>query len=272
MNIVPKILIAFAIAYVILCIFVFYIQKDLIFFPSKEISVIPEYKNLKELHIKTKEDIRLNAWFLDNKSDKTIIFLHGNGWNIGYNEWRLKIFDWLWVNALMVDYRGYWKSEGELLKEQDIYDDAEAAYEYVVKSGVPSRNIIIWGQSLGWAVAINLAQNKHVYATIIESSFYSMDEMASKNYAFLPTWLLLRFHFRSDEKISNIHSPIYVIHSPEDEIISYSNWQRLYAKISLKKAFLETKGSHNGWFSESYSLYLSWLNKFLNLNQESSNN
>jgi hypothetical protein len=78
MNILLKFISFIFILYIIICIFVFFIQKSLIFFPSKEFFNIPKTPNLEEIYIQTEDNIKLNAWFLDNKSDKTVIFFHGN--------------------------------------------------------------------------------------------------------------------------------------------------------------------------------------------------
>jgi hypothetical protein len=91
--------------YVTLCGFVFFSQRDLIFFPSREIRSFPRDTNLKEVTLKTQDGINLNAWFIDNQSDKTIIFFHGNGGNIYSNQERITFFQSLGVNALMFDYR-----------------------------------------------------------------------------------------------------------------------------------------------------------------------
>jgi fermentation-respiration switch protein FrsA (DUF1100 family) len=166
------------------------------------------------------------------------------------------------MNALMFDYRGYGKSEGQIHSENDIYLDGEAAYGYILSRGIKPENIIIWGQSLGGTVAIHTAQWKHIFRTIIESSFTSMDSMASGQYWFLPTQLLLQFHFDSINKISNILSPILIIHSPDDEMIGIQNGRELFEKANIPKEFLETRGSHNGGFSQSYLLYIEKLEKF----------
>lgn len=229
MTLVLKIIGILVLIYILFCIFVFFIQKYLIFFPSQGDFLVPKESNLQEVWIQTKDGIHLNSWFLDNKSDRTVIFFHGNGGNISSNQERLQIFNELHLNALMVDYRGYGKSylginknDGTIQKESDLYTDADATYQYLIDKGIKPQNIIIWGQSLGGAIAIHLSQNKDVFATIVESSFTSMNDMASKQYGFLPTRLLLRFHFRSDEKIRNIISPLLLIHSRNDEMIPFS--------------------------------------------------
>lgn len=250
--------------YISTCVLVYVYQKDLMFFPSREIRSFPRDTNVKEVSIQQKsDDIKLNAWFIDNKSDKTVIFFHGNGGNIYSNQERITAFNTLGVNALMFDYRGYGKSHGSIRKEEDIYRDGEAAYQYVLSQWTKPENIIIWGQSLGGAVAIHTAQWRKISQTIIESTFSSMDSMARDQYWFLPTQLLWQFHFRTIDKITNILSPILVIHSPDDEMIGFHNWKDLYEKANTPKEFLETRGSHNGGFSQSYPLYMEKLEKFL---------
>lgn len=249
--------------YIGLCIAVFFFQKNLIFFPSKKVFIFPKEPNLSEISIKTEDNIRLSAWYLDNKSDKTVLFFHGNGGNIFYNQERLSIFNKLRFNAIMIDYRGYGQSDGSIKNEEDLYKDAYAAYKYLTETGgVHPENIVIWGQSLGAAIAIHLAQNKNISATIVESGFYSMDDMARTTYPFLPTSLLLRFHFPSNERIGNIISPVLVIHSIDDEVIPFSNGQKLFEKAKGRKEFLSTRGSHNGGYEKSYDLYISALKKF----------
>ncbi len=258
-----NIFVILAFLYISLCVFVFFSQKDLIFFPSRTITSLPRDTNLKEISFKTQDGVNLNAWFIDNKSEKTILFFHGNAGNIYSNQERLTLFQALWVNALMFDYRGYGKSEGTIQKEDDIYVDGEAAYQYVLSRGIKPENIIIWGQSLGAAVAIHTAQWKNIARTIIESAFVSMDSMASEQYWFLPTHLMLQFHFRNIEAITNIISPILVIHSRDDEIIAFPNGKTLFENAPSPKQFLETSGSHNGGFSQSYTLYQENIVKFL---------
>jgi len=252
-------------SYVAFCIFVFLNQKNLLFFPFKGVFVIPKVDNLEEVYIKTEDRVKLNAWYFDNKSDKTIIFFHGNWGNIFFNRERIKIFNELKINAIMPDYRGYGRSEGEILSEQDLEKDANAVYQYVLSKWTKSENIIIWGQSFGGAVAIDLAKNKNIKALVVESTFSSVDEMASVQFPYLPVKTLLKFHFRNDEKISKIHVPVLIIHSINDEIINFSNWEKLFSLANEPKFFLKTNGTHNGGFSSSFDLYVSTFRDFLKL-------
>ncbi len=251
--------------YVLFCILIFFIQKTFMFFPLKDILPLPISENLQEVSILTEDNVKLNAWFLDNKSDKTVIFYHWNWWNLYYNQGRLKILDELKLNALVFDYRWYWKSEWKIKKEEDLYKDADAVYNYVINKGINPKQIILWGQSLGWSIVINTAQNKDIYGVISESTFYSMDRMARKQFPYLPTSILLRFHFKNYEKINNIKAPILFIHSKNDEMIDFENGKKLFNLRKWEKTFLETSGSHNYWFSKDYALYVKTMKMFLKL-------
>lgn len=97
-------------------------------------------------------------------------------------------------------------------------------------------------------MAIHISQGKKVFATIIESTFRSMDAMASSRYSFLPTSMLLKYRFQSDKKIGNIVSPVLIIHSKNDEMIDISHGKYLFEQANTPKTFLEIQGSHNGGF------------------------
>jgi len=264
-NIVFRFLRLFLIVYVLFCLLIFFIQKTFIFFPLRDTLQLPIANNLKQITIITEDNIKLDAWFLDNKSEKTVIFFHWNWWNLYYNQERLKILDELKLNALVFDYRWYWMSEWEINSEKDLYRDWEAAYNYLINNGINSKQIIFRGQSLGWSIAINTAQNKDIYWVVSESTFYSMDRMARKQFSFLPTFLLLRFHFKNYEKINNIKTPVLFIHSKNDEMIGFENGKDLFDLRTWEKTFLETSWTHNGWFLKDYEMYVSELKKFLKI-------
>lgn len=249
--------------YIGLCVFVFATQENLMFFPVKWINEVLKKDNIQEVSFSTEDGVQLNGWFIDNKSPITIIFFHGNGGNIYYNQERIRIFDELGVNALLFDYRGYGKSEWIIEKEEDFYIDGQAAYMYVINKWIIPWNIIFWGQSLGNAISINTALDKSIGWIIVESAFISMDYMAKVNYGFLPTGFLLKYHFRNIDKISQIQAPILVIHSIEDELISFDNSEKLFQNAHEPKKFLKIQWGHNTGFRTSYTLYISALREFL---------
>ena len=259
-----KIGIFILIAYIGLCLFIFFYQKNLIFFPSKQVSEIPKHMNIEEVFFQTKDNVKLHAWYLDNKANKTVLFFHGNAGNLSDRKQQLEIFNTLNLNALIFDYRGYGKSNGTITNETDLYLDANAALEYLQKEKkIPLPEIIAWGRSLGGAIAIDTTQNRKVFAVIIESTFFSMDAMARKRFWYVPTKQLSKFHFRSDNKIKKIDSKLLIIHSRDDEMIPFINGKKLFNIAPKNKTFLEISGSHNNGFQESQNIYINTLKEFL---------
>ncbi len=255
--------------YLAMCVGFFYFQHTLLFFPSKEAYGMPEVDNLHELSIETQDGVTLNAWYIDNQSEKTILYLHGNGKNMSYPrvKERVGIFNELKVNALLVDYRGFGKSEGKIHQEEDLYMDVQAAYEYLIGQGKKPEDIVVRGKSLGGALAINLAQEKDLLGVIVECSFTSFPAAFKKRLRFLPLDLLIKFHIDSDQKIANVHAPLLIIHSPDDEVVNFSHAKKLFDLANSPKQFLETKGWHDSAFLDSYEMYVETVGEFMKPDQ-----
>jgi hypothetical protein len=252
-------------AYLLLCLIVFLFQKNWIFHPVREFRPLPADLVLEDVYFFNKDGIKLRGWFLDNEAAKTVLFFHGNGGNISYGFERLKIFQELQLNALVFDYRGYGQSEGSIEKEADFYADGRSALDFLItQKKISPAKIIIWGASLGGAVAIQLATEDKFFAVIIESTFSSLDDTAAQQFWFLPTKLLLSFHFNSIEKIKNVQSPLLLIHSETDEMISFSQGKQLFERASDPKDFFAIHGAHTSGFIESLDLYLPRVREFLN--------
>ncbi|MBI5191491.1 MAG: alpha/beta hydrolase [Nitrospirae bacterium] len=126
--------------------------------------------------------------------------------------------------------------------------------------------IIVWGQSLGGGVAADVAQDKKVAAVILDSTFYSMDEMAAEACPLLPAGILLRYHLRTDRKLGNIHAPVLVIHSINDGIIPYTHGEKVFKAASEPKEFLKVTGSHIGAYFDCEQIYLEGIRRFLGRN------
>ncbi len=261
------ILVILLVLYLLICLFVYFFQKHLVFQPQKGAAPPPEDLNIQEHFITTADGQRLHAWWMPVDSARyTILFFHGNAGNISRGEKRMRLFRELGCNALAIDYRGYGISSGTIKKEEDVYEDAASAWLYLTRDrGIPKQKIIIWGWSLGGAVAINLAQHKNCHALIMESTFYSLYDMSGRLFRFLPRILIMRFFFTSGEKLSNIEVPILFAHSKTDETVPYLNGVRLYEKFTGTKKFIELKGDHNHGIFDSQEDFIPGAKQFLDL-------
>jgi fermentation-respiration switch protein FrsA (DUF1100 family) len=241
-------------------------QPAMIFFPSRIIESTPTDWGLayEEVDLTGTDGVRLHGWYLPyNHSTRTLLFLHGNGGNISHRGESLRIFHRLGLNVLIIDYRGYGRSEGSP-SENGLYQDSRSAWRYLtVQRGIKPQDIVIFGRSLGGAVAAELAAEVQPAALIIESSFSSTRDVAKKIFPLLSRLSYLRYDFDAAAAIKQVHSPILVLHSPQDEIIPYELGEKLYLAANAPKVFQQLRGDHNTGFLQSRPGYEQGLRNYL---------
>lgn len=252
--------------YFCILVILFVLQSHLLYFPVKGLGSTPDEIGLKfkRVFLKTSDRENLSAWFIPSRPAKgVILFCHGNGGNISHRLESILIFHRLGFSTFIFDYRGYGLSSGSP-SEAGTYLDAEAAWQYLVdeKQIAPSE-IVIFGRSLGGAVAARLASRHSPRGLIIESSFTSVPDLASSLYPWYPVRLLCRFEYDTCGELQQKKCPLLVIHSPDDEIIPYDHGRRLFEKAGEPKRFLKISGDHNAGFFQSGSIYLDGLTEFL---------
>ncbi|MFT5396273.1 MAG: fermentation-respiration switch protein FrsA (DUF1100 family) [Gammaproteobacteria bacterium] len=256
--------------WVLLAILIYFFQPKLIFFPHSGIEATPELISLQyeDITLTTTDSEVLNAWWIPHPEARgTLLFLHGNAGNISHRLDSIDIFHQLGLSVLIIDYRGYGNSTGEP-SEQGTYLDAETAWNYLInEKNVESDHIIIFGRSLGGAVATWLAEKNPPAGLIVESSFTSVADMGKHYYPYLPTSLLARIKYSSIDRIANIKSPTLFIHSKHDEVIPYKYGKQLFTEAlketTTTKSFLDTTGGHNNGFLISGKQYIDGLNRFI---------
>ena len=256
--------------WLLLAIFIYFFQTKLIFFPHNEIEATPALISLQheDISLTTTDGEVLNAWWVPHPEARaTILFLHGNAGNISHRLDSIDIFHQLGLSVLIIDYRGYGNSTGEP-SEQGTYIDAETAWNYLVnEKNIQSDDIIIFGRSLGGAVATWLAEKHPSAGLIVESSFTSIADMGKHYYPYLPTSLLARIKYSSIDRIANIKSPTLFIHSKGDEVIPYKYGKQLFTEAlketTTEKSFLDTIGGHNDGFLLSGKQYIDGLKRFI---------
>lgn len=178
-------------------------------------------------------------------ADLVVLFFHGNAGNLSDRAEILLALASLPVQVLMVDYRGYGRSAGRP-SEAGLYRDARAAWRYLTAvQGVAPSQIVLYGESLGGAVAIELATAVEPAALIVQSSFTSVPALAARYYPFVPGFLI-RTKMDSLARITEVRCPVLVAHSPSDEIVPYTHGRTLFDAASEPKRFHEITGAgHN---------------------------
>ena len=260
-----KLVLRLIIFVILFLLFVRYIERRSIYFPMKDIISNPASVGLpyEEVYFDTPDNRRLNGWYIANSKAKfTIIFCHGNAGNIGHRLEKISMFYNLGLNVFIFDYRGYGKSQGTP-SEAGLYKDAEAAYDYLTRELRVSRDgIILYGESIGGIVAIDLARNKDIAALITEETFTSIKDMSGMAYPFLP-YFVFSSRFDALSKIKNVGCPKLIIHSIDDEIVPFRLGEKLFDAAMPPKKFLRLRGSHNTAFLESDEQFKEGIKSFL---------
>lgn len=242
-----------------------YIEKHSIYFPMKEFFTSPETVGLpyEEIYFETSDNKLLNSWFIPNDKAKfTLIFCHGNAGNISHRIEKILLLHKLGLNVFIFDYRGYGKSQGSPC-ESGLYKDAIAAYNYLTKErGISENDIILYGESIGGAVAIDLAHKVKVRALITEETFTSIRDMVKIAYPFLP-YFIFSSRFNCISKIREVECSKLVIHSIDDEIVPFYLGERLFNAAKPPKKILRIKGSHNTAFLDSKKQFTEGIESFL---------
>lgn len=261
-----QVILGLVLVYLLFMAYVYVKQGSMLYFPLKEIEVTPHAIGLdyQELTLRTKDGVDISAWYVPvNGARGHVLFCHGNAGNISHRLDSLRIFHSLGLGVLIFDYRGYGKSKGSP-DEEGTYQDAEAAWDYLVSSlKVKTEKIVLFGRSLGSAVAAETALRKQAGILIMESGFTSVPDLGSTFYPYLPVRLLSKYRYASIEKVGRITIPKLFIHSPEDEIIPYEQGRRLFERASEPREFLQLSGGHNEGFLLSGKMYVDGLRGFL---------
>ena len=240
-----------ALVYLALCFFMWQTQRHFIFLPSQVLQTTPDRVGIPHyevVHIPSgsgSERGELYGWWLPaaQPNAPTLLYLHGNGENISQSLFKGDQLYGMGYNLLLVDYRGYGESTGGEPSEAKSYEDADAAWNYLLKRAGRNKSIFIYGHSLGGAIAIDLAIH-HPEATglIAESTFTTMSDMGKRQYNFLPVDLLLNQRFDSLGKVGRLKIPVLYIHGMLDTLIPYGMSERLFEKSPQPKFFKTIKG------------------------------
>ena len=237
-----------------------------IYFPDSTIQSNPSdwQLNYQEVWFETKDRIKLHGWFFPlSEGTPVILFCHGNAGNMSHRLENIRILLQHRLSVFIFDYRGYGRSEGKP-SEIGLYRDGQAAYDHMVDAlGIPPERIILFGRSLGAAVAVDLSLEKETKALIIESAFTSTRDMAKT--LFLFKWIapLLPTHFNNLEKITRVTVPKLIIHGEKDKIVPFSMGQTLFRAALQPKYFLPLrKAGHNNTWSMDEITYFKTLANF----------
>lgn len=235
------------------------IPSIFVFHPTGAIAATPsdaglDYENVR---LQTPDGETLAAWYIPAAPDTsgpgrdlTMLFFHGNAGNISHRVESIAFFHNLGLSVFIVDYRGFGESTGKPSVRGTI-QDACAAWQWLTEhKGVPASRIILFGRSLGGGVAAALAAQVTPKALVLESTFTSLHAVGETIFPWLPKFLFPE-EYATVGNLENLHVPLLVVHSPDDEVISFRMGREIFDRYNGPKSFLQIRGSHNqGWLSD----------------------
>ena len=238
---ISKFLFFIPLIYIIICLFIYFYQRNLLYHPSENnyLDEGPLTHKIQKISVNSKNDL-VGWYFFKNKNFKTILFFHGNAGKLDNRIYKLNEFEKMDVNYLIFAYRGFSGNKGKP-SESGLYEDALAAKKWLNSKEIEDKNIILYGESLGTAIAINLAKDNSFSGVILESPFTSMDKLNMNN------------------------SPLLVMHGEKDRIVPFSMGKEIYSEYkSQKYSYFIENDDHMMDFNEnlvrSLKLFISNLN------------
>jgi len=248
---------AVLIAYLVVLVAAMFLEESLIYFP-----VVypggdwnPRGLDFEDAWFRAADGTRLHGWYVPNDGARAaVLFCHGNGGNVTHRADALEMLrQRSGASVLIFDYRGYGRSEGRP-SEVGVLADARAARAWLAaRERIAETDIVLMGESLGGAVAVDLAARDGARALVLESTFSSLPDVAAFHYPFLPVRLAIRTQFDSVHKIGDYHGPLLMAHGDADTIVPQQFGLRLFEAANEPKQFLRVTGhNHNDLMPEQF--------------------
>ncbi len=238
--------------YGLLCGVIYFFQENLIFLPTilTQEHVYEMDNSFEEITLVANDGAKLNGLHFKVENAKgTLLYFHGNAGNLQRWGQLTEFFVELNYAVIVMDYRGYGKSTGKKSME-NLYADAELWYGYA-KQQYPENKVTVYGRSLGTTFATYVSSKNQPRNLVLESPFYSIEEVAKSRFPFLPIKSLLHYKFPTYQFINNVSCPITIYHGTKDRVIDYKQGKRLFTSIENKNKRLVSipKGGHNNLVS-----------------------
>lgn len=243
------------------------IERHFVYFPDRALVATPRDVGLEfeDVQFEASDGVRLHGWFVPGDKEIVWLWVHGNGGNISHRVESLRLLhDQVGVGVLLFDYRGYGRSDGTP-SEQGTYLDAEAALTLLSERyGYSPERVVVFGQSLGGAIAVDVAARHRPAGLVVESAFTSIADMARLHYPFLPSRLLLGRRYNSLTKIRGVDAPILIVHGDRDDVIPFDMASELFDAAGEPKHLLVIEGAgHNDVDLVGDKRYFSALRAFI---------
>ena len=259
---VKKLLTLSLVIYLAACAALFFSQDSLLFKPNYQVAdkntIFPE---AIEHRIPVNDTLSLQAWFRppSHKDAITVVMLHGNAGNLSTRKRHIDNFRDTERGFLIFSWRGYGNNPGKP-SEVGLYEDAQAVLNWLNQKGIPDTHIVLYGESLGSGVAIQMAAHRQLKGVMLGAPYTSITEMAKRDYPWMPIELLLKHPFDSLSKLPQVTESLAILHSRDDRVIPFALGKELAERSQAPKRFYDfSDRGHTGFNKTDLDTALTWI-------------
>lgn len=239
-----------AVVYITLLVGLYFYQHHLIFHPEGKLEHPEHYglKDFKLITLTTADSVQITTWIKSstNATEPVLVYFHGNRGHIGDRFAKIAMFSRM-ISILAISYRGFGTSSG-LPSEQGLYHDARSALNHLLQQN-PDQPIILYGESLGTGIAIQMATEFNISAVILEAPYKSIAARGAAQYPYIPVNHMLKHRFDSITKMKHITAPVLILHGEQDETIPVTDGKDIFAAANEPKELILFPDTHHTDFN-----------------------
>jgi uncharacterized protein len=250
----------------------YFAQRSLIYYPDQTRPLAPDFgvPEMTAFDLTTEDGINLLTWYHPpaSASAPVIVYFHGNAGHIGYRASKIRPYMDAGFGVLLLSWRGYSGNEGSP-SEEGLYSDGRAALSFLETEGITPDRMVLYGESLGSAIAVELAHNQaesgtSVGAVVLEAPFTSLPEVATQHYPWLPVSWMMEDRFESLSKIGDVMSPVLVLHGELDNVVPVDQgWRMAEAAKKPKQGRFYAEAGHNDLYEfDAADSVISFIEKY----------
>ena len=240
-------------------------ESRFLYFPTRALAATPQSYGLRadEIFVQTEDGVRLHGWWIKGVGGRVLLLFHGNAGNVADRLDRAQIANERFgLDVFLVDYRGYGLSTGHP-SEEGLYRDGRAIHAEAIERGFRANQIVLFGESLGSAVVVDLAMERECAGVILETPFLSVPAIAREHYPFVPSFLI-RSRFDNERKIGSVLAPKLFLVAARDEVVPAAHGRRLFELAPEPKTLYEIPGAgHNDTYLTGGEAYWKAWAQFL---------
>ena len=250
--------------YILFCGFLYFYQEKIIFMPEK-LAKDFQFKlpqKFEEINIEIEDGVKLNGLFFPAENSKGLIFyIHGNGGSL--RNWGdvAKTYTANNYDVFILDFRGYGKSEGEILNENQLFQDNQTVYNFFKKQ-YSENELVVLGYSIGTGMAAKLASENDPRLLILQAPYYNLTEMMTEKFSFIPTFIL-KYKFATNEYLKKCKMPVVLFHGTIDEVIPFENSLKLEKEFKKGDTLIPLKDEFHNQITDNLDYQIA-LHKILN--------